>query len=239
MAMAKRRHRFAKLLVAALVAAGVFASFWLGLVPQRWSPFAPLSLSEPSQWFVDLRLAALRRDRALCRASLIGPAISAQPIDDQPIKDGCGWQNAVSVSAAGGARINAAQLTCEAAAALALWMQHEVQPAAMRTLGSRVTALDTLGTYACRNIIGSRALTAFRSQHATANAIDISAFRFADGRSVSLARDWSGGDQRKSEFLRLVHARACAYFRVALSPDFNAAHRDHFHFDRGLMWRCK
>ncbi|MGI9478102.1 MAG: extensin family protein, partial [Hyphomicrobiaceae bacterium] len=32
---------------------------------------------------------------------------------------------------------------------------------------------------------------------------------------------------------------ACHYFRVALSPAFNAAHRDHFHFDRGILWTCQ
>jgi hypothetical protein len=76
------------------------------------------------------------------------------------------------------------------------------------------------------------------SQHAAANAIDISGFTFADGRSISLLRDWKGKG-RDSDFLREVHRRACRYFRVALGPDFNPAHANHFHFDRGLMWTCR
>jgi hypothetical protein len=26
---------------------------------------------------------------------------------------------------------------------------------------------------------------------------------------------------------------------VALGPNFNVSHANHFHFDRGLMWTCK
>jgi hypothetical protein len=25
---------------------------------------------------------------------------------------------------------------------------------------------------------------------------------------------------------------------VVLGPDYNAAHNNHFHLDRGLFWRC-
>ena len=77
-----------------------------------------------------------------------------------------------------------------------------------------------------------------RSEHATANAIDISGFRLADGTRISVRRDWNG-ERKKSQFLRAVHQRACGYFRVALSPDFNRAHHDHFHFDRGFLWTCR
>ncbi|MDX2259136.1 MAG: hypothetical protein NW205_09515, partial [Hyphomicrobiaceae bacterium] len=56
----------ARLLLVALLLASVFAAFWFGVVPQRMSPFAPLTLDQPAQWFVDPKLAALRRDPALC-----------------------------------------------------------------------------------------------------------------------------------------------------------------------------
>ena len=36
------------------------------------------------------------------------------------------------------------------------------------------------------------------------------------------------GGGKKAEFLRAVHSGACHYFRVSLSPAFNAAHKDHF-----------
>ena len=73
---------------------------------------------------------------------------------------------------------------------------------------------------------------------ATANAIDISGFRLASGERISVLRDWRGKG-KKAEFLRAVHSGACSYFRVALSPEFNPAHRDHFHFVRGSLRTCR
>lgn len=236
--MARRHRWFSKLMLLVLVLAGAFAAFWFGLVPQRFSPLAPISLAEPDHWFLDFRLKAMKSEPALCAATLKRPHIAATAIENRAFENRCGWQNAVRVSQVAGAELAASEITCETAAALALWAEHELQPLAQSLLGARVARIETMGTYACRNIIGNRALTAFRSQHASANAIDISGFRLSDGRSIRLTADW----QRKDaigEFLRRAHTRACPYFRVALSPNFNAAHRDHFHFDRGFMWTCK
>ncbi|MFN3867555.1 MAG: extensin family protein [Hyphomicrobiaceae bacterium] len=235
--MARPRRPIPQLAAAALVVAAS-AVFWFGLVPQSWSPFPRLDLATPSQWFVDVRLASLRRDRGACAAIFRSPVATTKPLVDFAGKDGCGWTNAVAVSSAGGAALSAPQLTCEAAAALALWVEHEVQPLAAQHFGSRVTHIATMGTYACRNIIGRRFLGNVRSQHATANAIDIAGFRLASGGTIGIKRDWNG-EAAKARFLRDAHRGACRYFRVALSPEFNEAHRDHFHFDRGPLWRCK
>ena len=79
------------------------------------------------------------------------------------------------------------------------------------------------------------------SEHATADAIDIAAFVMADGYSVSVLKDWTGED-KDSRFLRDVRDGACGLFSTVLSPDYNAAHRDHFHLDqaeRGATgWRA-
>ena len=98
--------------------------------------------------------------------------------------------------------------------------------------------LGDMGTYDCRNIVGNPLWKGLRSQHATANAIDISGFTLADGRSISVLKDWKG-EGKDAEFLHEVHRRSCRYFRVALGPNFNVAHANHFHFDRGLMWTCR
>ena len=86
-----------------------------------------------------------------------------------------------------------------------------------------------MGTYSCRTVAG----TARLSGHATANAIDIAAFLLADGRRVSVLNNWSGGTPAEREFLRVVHASACKRFGTVLSPDYNAAHRNHFHLEIG------
>ena len=235
----QRPRRFVlKSILALLFAILSAAAFWFGLVPQRLSPFAPLSLDEPSAWFVDLRLAALRRDKPLCNAVLKAPHIVAHGIDDFTTDKGCGWSNGVRVSQIAGAELPIGQITCEMAAALALWLEYEVQPLAASMLGTTVTRVRQMGSYACRNIIGNRSFRNVRSQHAGANALDIGGFSLADGRTISIVRDW-GRARAESRFLEAIHQRSCRYFRVSLSPNFNAAHRDHFHFDRGPLWRCR
>ena len=62
--------------------------------------------------------------------------------------------------------------------------------------------------------------------------------RLEGGDRISVLKHWKAGG-KKAEFLRAVHSGACGYFRVALSPNFNAAHKDHFHFDRGSLWTCR
>jgi hypothetical protein len=225
-------------LLTALVLGAIFAALWLGLVPQRYSPLPPISLDEAPSWFTDFRLAALRRDSALCKTILREPHIAATPVPDNPIKDGCGWVNAFQLRAAGGAEIGVDKLTCEETAALALWVEHAVQPLALSSLGSRVTALEDMGAYSCRNMIGNSKWVGVRSQHALANAIDISGFKLADGRVITVAKDYKGTGP-EAAFLHAAHMAACKYFRVAIGPNFNATHWNHIHLDRGVFIGCK
>lgn len=238
LSMRKRRSIFLPFILVCLIASAIIASFWFGLVPNTLSPFPTISMEKRGQWFVDPRLATLRSDRALCKRVLRGPHITTKPIAARPVRNGCGWQNAFSVSKVGSASIGIRQLTCETTAALNLWVLDTVQPAAEKMLNSRVTAVQNFGTYDCRNIIGNPMWKGMRSQHASANAIDISGFKFADGTSISLVRHWNDKGP-KGRFLRHIHRKSCRYFRVSLGPNFNPSHRDHFHFDRGPFWTCK
>ena len=95
-------------------------------------------------------------------------------------------------------------------------------------LGAEIEKIETFGTYNCRPIAGSGKL----SEHAHSNAIDVSAFVLSDGRRISVEKDWNG-DKRTRQFLEVVHASACKRFNTVLSPNYNAAHHDHFHFDMG------
>lgn len=231
------RSFLGRLLLLALLAGGVFATFRHGLIPQQFNPLPTLTLDAPGGLLVDWQLAALQAAPDVCRGILQPPYIEATAIRDNPLKNGCGWSNGVRVATSGGARIGVEPLSCEVAAAFSLWMAHEVQPLALSLLGKRVTAVQTMGTYACRNIIGNTLFKDMRSQHATANAIDIGGFTLEDGRQVNVLRDWKGSGP-EAAFLRAVHQSGCRYFRVALGPEYNKSHADHFHFDRGWGWRC-
>ena len=226
-----------RLLLAILVVGSISLVFRQGLLPARFTPLPRLDLGNPLPLISDWQLAELRYDRRLCREVISSPLISAKMIGDRRLKKGCGWVNAVRMSAAGHASIGVNRVTCQVAAATALWAQYVVQPEAQRIFGKRVTGIENYGTYSCRNIVGNSFWQDRRSEHASANAIDIAGFRLEGGERISVLRHWRGTG-KKAEFLRAVHRGGCSYFRVSLSPDFNAAHKDHFHFDRGILWTC-
>jgi len=76
------------------------------------------------------------------------------------------------------------------------------------------------------------------SQHGYANAIDVSGFILKDGRSISVAKDWKGNG-KKARFLKAVASSACQAFRVSVSPDSDANHWNHLHWDMGIYRSCK
>ena len=78
----------------------------------------------------------------------------------------------------------------------------------------------------------------YPQSHAFANAFDVTGFGLADGRVISVLKGWNGSRKEKA-FLRRARDTACKLFRVTLSPDFNAAHADHFHFDMGPVSSCR
>ena len=205
-------------------------------------PWTPLDLSQPVGAFTGRKLVGLREDAPQCRASLerAGARFTAAP----PVDGGgqCGYSDGTRLRSGGSLSIAYAPsglvTSCPVAAAMALLEWHVVQPAAAEHLGTRVTAFDHFGSYSCRRIYDRS--EGNWSEHATANAIDIAGFRLADGRRISVARDWEGEDG-EARFLRAVRDGACDLFATVLSPDYNAAHRDHLHLDqaaRGEMgWR--
>ena len=76
------------------------------------------------------------------------------------------------------------------------------------------------------------------STHATADAVDITGFRFADGRQLRLISDWDSSG-RDAAFLRAARDGACDWFGLTLSPDFNALHADHFHLQARGWGGCR
>lgn len=98
--------------------------------------------------------------------------------------------------------------------------------------------VDHFGSYACRNVRGAHSEGGQRSQHATANALDVAGFRWQSGHQIRLVNDWES-DGPEAAFLREVLDGACRFFKGTLSPDYNAAHRDHFHLDQEPYRICQ
>ncbi|MCI4654825.1 MAG: extensin family protein [Sphingomonas aquatilis] len=231
--------------MAAIAVIGTVALLLWGMARGRPQdlPWTPLDLGAPIGMFTGAKLAALGRDFPQCRAKLDAAGVRYTALS--PRRDGaqCGYDDGVRLTAGGARQIGfrpaGLGIACPVAAALSVWEWQVVQPAAQRHFGSRVTAIDHFGSYSCRRIYGRDAGT--WSEHATADAVDIAGFRLADGRRITVVGDWTGSGD-KPAFLREVRDGACRLFATTLSPDYNAAHRDHLHLDqadRGAMgWRA-
>lgn len=227
MVRARLAFRLFLIVVAAALALGLY--HWGRGHPQDM-PWTPLSLAEPIGRFTNMKIAGLRSDFPACRRLLDAAAEDYRVLP--PVRSGasCGYADGVSLSQASEfAYAPRAQISCSVAVGLFLWEKQILQPAAQRHFGQPVVRIDTFGSYACRPVRGGR--EGRWSEHANANAIDIAAFRLADGRKISIAGHWTG-EGADAAFLRDVRDGACKMFSTVLSPDYNTLHRDHLHLDQ-------
>ncbi len=224
------------LLCVLLALVGFGLAVWQGVyrVPPAWNPWAPLDVQQPPNLLTGHKLRRLQDDPALCRLALDSAELRYTPMPDSLPDPTCPLTNTVRIEASA-LRFSAPfRATCSLAVAYALFETHDLRPAAEAHLGSPLVRLDHFGSFACRNIARSNR----RSQHATANALDIAGFHLADGRRITVARHWSGDDP-EARFLRAVRDGACRRFRATLGPDYNAAHHDHLHVDMGRFGICR
>jgi len=205
-------------------------------LPDAWNPWAVLDVRQPPNLLTPWKLSRLRDDPELCRQALQTSALRVRQQAGSPAGADCPLHNVWRVEG-GQARLSSSFLaSCPLAVAYALFEVHALQPAAQQVFGQPVAQVDHLGSFACRNVYHRK--QGRLSQHATANALDISGFRLKDGQRIVLARDWQGeGD--KARFLREVRDGACDSFSTVLGPDYNAAHHNHFHFDMGFWQACR
>ena len=206
-------------------------------LPPEHDPWAPLDVAVEPNWLTATKLRRAKGDAAACLAALAQTGVRFEPVPDRVTAPGCGFENAVRVRAGDSLSIGApVVLSCRAALSFAMWERHALQPAARERLKSSVTAIDHLGSYACRDVNTGDGPTDRRSRHATADAIDISGFTTADKRRINVRRDWLRTSTSEAQFLRGAHDGACRYFDGVLGPDYNAVHADHFHLETGGGW---
>ncbi len=182
------------------------------------------------------RLVSFRTDKSACRAALAGAGFVTERVAD--VTEGrCGYRDAVELTQSTHPYSAPVATTCAVAAALALWERDVVAPAAARHLGQEVARIELAGaSYQCRPIAGRG--DGRLSEHASANAVDIGGFTLADGSALRVEQGWRG-TARERAFLRAIRNGACDHFTTVLSPDYNRAHRDHFHFDLGREDICR
>ena len=220
---------------------GVIAAMLLAIiafnafVPTQHNPLRPISLNDPIGIATSFKLSRLKADRALCYSRLDRADIAYTPLDDGAGTERCPIDGALVLDRSTYPySVAPLRMTCAQAAAVYVWEREIVSVAAEDILGSPVVEVLSYGSFSCRNIAGSNRL----SEHGRANAIDIKGFRLEDGREIDVRQHWRE-DSKRGEFLKAVRDGACQLFSVVLSPDYNAAHADHFHFDMGNSSICR
>ncbi len=177
------------------------------------------------------QIAVFETNVGACRLALAEAGFETTALPDLRESGRCGYSDAVELTLSTHPYSQPVATRCAMAAALALWERDVVAPAAEQHLGQSVARIELAGpSYQCRSIAGRR--DGRMSEHAHANAIDIGGFTLADGSVLSVAEGWRG-EPREQAFLRAVRDGGCQHFNAVLSPDYNRAHRDHFHFDLG------
>jgi hypothetical protein len=231
----KRFRTFLILILLALVAGGVAVyESWIR-IPPNLLPWSEVALDAEPGWFANVQINSLSTDGAACRAALGRSTLKFSVMADRKIGAECGFTDVVRSDATPIAFSPKPVATCAVTAGL-YWWQRRIDAIAQTELHSRIVRIEQLGTYACRNI--NSAAEGKRSQHATANAIDIAAFHLADGRVISVLKDY-GKATPEGRFLDAAHAEACALFNIVLGPKYNRLHADHFHLDLGGFQFCR
>jgi hypothetical protein len=129
--------------------------------------------------------------KAACESALKSVALEYEELE--PIKQGlCGAPAPILVKSIGGdpkvTIVPAATVTCSVAHGLASWLEKSVQPEAKARFGSPVIGLHNAASYSCRNRNGAAA--GVLSEHALANAFDVSEFVFASGLRITVTEAW-------------------------------------------------
>ena len=164
-----------------------------------------------------------------CRLALTDAIAIAPSIPDIHGTGGCGGEDLVRLEAIvlPDKRLvsvkPAAILRCPMASALAEWIRNDIAPLAAG-LGSTISDLDNFDSYECRG--RNRVAGAKLSEHGRANALDVRAFKLANGRAISLTDRTVPRELRES----VLHS-ACARFSTVLGPGSDGYHEDHIHLD--------
>lgn len=262
-----------------LVVAGIAGYASWQRVPPRLDPWAELDVrEEPVPVVTKMKLARLQSERRLCDAALATAGLRVVRVANHQSAKACPLEDVIYVAPENRLFSSPFHASCPLVVSLAMFVRHTLQPAARAHLGSEIARIEHVGTYSCRAVRGTPRRAAATggagsgeadapgarpmSQHASANAIDITGFVTRDGRRIRVDRHWkktsnvvpaaaTGGSADtatqiegpeeipEARFLREVRDGACDVFHTVLGPDFNAAHRTHFHFDMGRHKVCR
>lgn len=226
-------------IILCLIALGTALHKGIIEIPRHWTPWAALHVDDPIPPVTQLKLKRLNDNRKACLAAL--DTVPERELRYTPLADytptaNCPLSNVLRMHSSS-VRFNQSFVaSCPLALAWVMYERHSLQPAAQKIMGSRVVQVNHVGSFACRNLYGRE--TGRRSEHATAEALDVVGFQFENGQQVSLISDWDD-ESNVGDFLRAARDGACDTFGNVLGPDYNAAHADHFHLGMRGFRLCR
>ncbi|EMN1409228.1 extensin family protein [Enterobacter cloacae] len=215
---------------------GAIATAGYRWLPSYYNPFTPLTLDDPPGRITQYKLRRLTPEAC---SSLLAQANQRNLIRTQAVADSggeCPLSDVVRVRDFGPVSLNGSFLaTCPLALSSALFVSQQARPLTKRFTGSELTRIEHLGSFACRNIYHRP--DARRSEHATAEALDIAAFRLANGEHVTVLKGWKSA--KTQPWLKALLAASCGYYGNGLGPEYNAAHASHFHLGMRGFGLCR
>ena len=116
-----------------------------------------------------------------------------------------------------------ATVRCPMAEQIADWLRDDIAPTLAES-GPPLRVLDNFDSYECRG--RNRVRAAQLSEHGRADALDVRAFRLADGRDINLTDVTVGKELRQK-----IRSSACARFSTVLGPGSDGYHEEHVHLD--------
>ena len=192
-------------------------------------PEKPAADKQPAEADEPAEQAQPAPQPSACRLALTDAIAIAPSIPDIHGPGGCGGEDLVRLEAVvlpDRRQVPvkpAAILRCKMATAIAEWIRTDIAPLAA-SLGSPLGDLDNFDSFECRG--RNRVVGAILSEHGRANALDVRAFRLANGRSISLTDRTVSRELRES----VLHS-ACTRFPTVLGPGSDWYHEDHIHLD--------
>jgi hypothetical protein len=157
--------------------------------PSAKSPEQPVLPGDaPTVAWTDAEIA---QAKAKCAKLLAGVDLDYEPLE--PIKEGrCGAPAPILLRSVGSdpkvAIEPPATVTCSVAVSLGEWLDKTVQPAARTSFNAQVVKLANASSYVCRNRYNGT--DTILSEHALANALDISTFVLESGERLTVLAGW-------------------------------------------------
>jgi hypothetical protein len=191
----------------------------------------PKSDEKHQSWSIPEKLLADTPIDTACISALKSLGVEFDQLPSVEGENGCGVAHPVNVTQIvnGVALTPSTELSCKAALAFAHWVNDALLPATRAySQSDPLTGIRHASTYVCRTRNSQEG--AKISEHATGNAIDVSAFVFGSGKTITIEpRDGTGS--MEEAFQKSARFSACLYFTTVLGPISDEYHSDHLHFD--------